>query len=142
VALALLFAWAVAPALAQTVPPLNGVVSDDTSRLSDADIAAINEAARPLQDLGIKPLVVLANNLTGNDDDAYARSVADAYGLADASASTVDADLLCDLQSPARNCAVRRQIGSGHGESAGWSGRGRRYTDPVPDSESAERRLY
>src|SRR5688500_11059045 len=69
-----------APALAQTFPPLDGIVSDDTGLLN---VAEINQAATDLEQMGIRPLVVFSQAGTGypsSEQQAYA--AAENYRLA------------------------------------------------------------
>lgn len=89
----LLSAWLLgwASASAQAFPPLNGIVSDDTGRL---DTAAINQAAKQLQDLGVKPLIVLSQSGRGYADaPQLAQAAAQQYGLASGS-NALDPNLL------------------------------------------------
>lgn len=92
-AILLLLAWSAAwsGAAAQTWPAREGVVADDTGRL-DAD--RINEAATRLEDLGIKPLMVLSQSGQGfrNDATGLGQAAAAQYGLASRD-GTLDPDL-------------------------------------------------
>jgi hypothetical protein len=74
---------------AQTFPPLVGVVADDTDNL---DAGAVNAAAEALTDLGVQPLVVLVQNQSDPNDDAFARTIAQSYGYING--AVVDPDLL------------------------------------------------
>ncbi len=84
---------AVAPAVstitaAQTWPPLDGVVSDDTGTV---DRVQVNQAAESLKQLGVEPLVVLARSSFGQDIDTLARRAIADYGLSTGGA--LDPDL-------------------------------------------------
>jgi uncharacterized membrane protein YgcG len=80
--------FALAPAVrAQSYPPLVGVVADDTGNLTAAQV---NDAAKALQALNVKPLAVFLKN--GTADDVFAHQVATNYGLIDSS-GLVDANL-------------------------------------------------
>jgi uncharacterized membrane protein YgcG len=84
---------AIAPAVptitaAQTWPPLDGVVSDDTGTV---DRVQVNQAAESLKQLGIEPLVVLARSSFGQDIDTFARRAIADYGLSTGGA--LDPDL-------------------------------------------------
>lgn len=84
-----LLAWV--GASAQTLPPLNGVVSDDTGKL---DVGAVNQAAKQLQALGVKPLIVFSQSGRGyNDAPQLATAAARQYGLA-SSNGTLDPNVL------------------------------------------------
>ncbi|MDQ3930416.1 MAG: TPM domain-containing protein, partial [Chloroflexota bacterium] len=83
-AVALLFVWAVGwiAASAQTWPTLDGVVSNDTDRLSSEQIGQVNEAAAELQQFGIQPLAVLSNDLKGQpNSESLAYAAAAQYGF-------------------------------------------------------------
>ncbi len=81
--------FALAPTIrAQSYPPLVGMVADDTGNLNAAQI---NDAAKALQALNVKPLAVFLKN--GSTSSTFANQVAQNYGLADTSAGTVDPDL-------------------------------------------------
>ncbi|HYO50555.1 MAG TPA: TPM domain-containing protein, partial [Chloroflexia bacterium] len=83
-AVALLFIWVFGwvAASAQTWPGLDGVVSDDTGRLSSEQISQVNEAAAELERLGIQPLAVLSNDLKGlPDSEELAHAAAAQYGF-------------------------------------------------------------
>lgn len=76
---------------AQSLPALDGVVSDDTGQL---DAAAINRSAKKLQDLGIKPLIVFSRSGQGfADAPELAKAAAKQYGLTSANGS-LDPNLL------------------------------------------------
>lgn len=77
-ALLLCLAWAVgwAAASAQTFPPIEGITADDTGAVN---AAAVNSAAQPLQQQGVKPLVVMLQNGT-SDPESLAYSAAQQYG--------------------------------------------------------------
>lgn len=87
IAVLLLSAWLVAwiGVSAQSLPTLDGVVSDDTGQL---DAAAINASAKKLQDLGIKPLIVFSRSGQGfADAPDLAKAAAQQYGLTTANGS-------------------------------------------------------
>jgi uncharacterized membrane protein YgcG len=97
--LSLCVAWLVCwttLSFAQTFPPLDGVVADDTGRL---EASAINSAAGDLQKLKVKPLVVMVSAEIGPDaitDYAY-RAIRN-YGLG-SGLGNVDRDLLAIVVS-------------------------------------------
>jgi uncharacterized membrane protein YgcG len=69
--------WLVA--LAQSFPPLVGVVADNTGNLN---VSQINSAAGALQKLGVKPLAVFSSSLLGASNITdFAHSAAANYGL-------------------------------------------------------------
>lgn len=83
VCLLLLASWLLAwgSAFAQTYPPLNGVVADTTGTLNATEI---NTAARELQNLGVKPLVVYADSYLGASSiDEFAQKAVAQYGYVD-----------------------------------------------------------
>jgi len=80
-ALALLAAWLLTwgAASAQSYPPLNGVVADNTGSLNAAQI---NDAAQALQTLGVKPLAVFSSSMFGASTiDEFANNAAANYGF-------------------------------------------------------------
>ncbi|HYP42243.1 MAG TPA: TPM domain-containing protein, partial [Chloroflexia bacterium] len=92
---ALIFMWAFGwvAASAQAWPELDGVVSDDTGRLSSEQINQVNEAAAELERLGIQPLAVLSQNLKGlPDSEELAYAAAAQYGFGGANRQ-LDADV-------------------------------------------------
>src|SRR6476646_7253413 len=81
--------FALAPTIrAQSYPPLTGVVADDTGNLNAAQV---NDAAKALQALNVKPLAVFLKN--GSNSSTFANQVAGNYGLANTLIGTVDPDL-------------------------------------------------
>lgn len=86
-----------AAAYAQSFPPLDGVVGDDTGQL---DAGRVNSAAAALQDLQVKPLAVLVQNQTNSDNDAFARQVGSNYGYISGGANgVVDPDFFAIIVS-------------------------------------------
>jgi len=71
-----LLGWSAA--LAQSWPPLNGVVADGTGKV---DATKVNAAAQKIKDLGYKPLAVIVPSSGGVDENTYARQAAQHYGF-------------------------------------------------------------
>jgi uncharacterized membrane protein YgcG len=89
-ALALVLLWGLWPALvaAQSIPRANGVVVDDTGTVNAAQV---NEAARQLESLGVKPLAIVLRSGNGSSAIDVARAAAAQEGLMPNGA--LDADL-------------------------------------------------
>mgnify|MGYP003289572191 CR=1 FL=1 len=89
-ALALVLLWGLWPAMAgaQSIPRANGVVVDDTGTV---DVARVNEAARQLESLGVKPLAIVLRSANGRSAIDVARAAAAQEGLVPNGA--LDADL-------------------------------------------------
>jgi uncharacterized membrane protein YgcG len=82
VTLVIMWAFGWGAASAQAWPELDGVVSDDTGRLTSEQISRVNEAAAELEQFGIQPLAVLSNDLKGQpDSEELAYAAAARYGF-------------------------------------------------------------
>ena len=80
-ATAWLLIWTTASA--QSFPPLSGVVADGTGQLNAQQI---NDAARSLSDLGVKPLAVFMSGMSNASSiDDFAQKAAANYGFGDSS---------------------------------------------------------
>ena len=92
--LALTVALSLALSMAQSFPALNGIVATDSSLV---DVAAINEAAQPLQAEGADILILFIESQVGSsltEAETYLDSALEFYGFRDAATGGYDPDLV------------------------------------------------